>query len=332
MRPLTEYTVQRLRGRFAMVWKEGDQRHRRQLYSMDRQSAEAEARQLWKNADDAPWNVGRAVTGYIDDLAKDNPPSLQRRRDAWKAMSLFWNGIDPALIDEDMCRAYSAKRKVSDATVRYELLLLSTALKWAKDKIGLTERPVLWLPPKPDRQIRHLSKEEFEVFFSAVHAAHAKLYALLGLYTMARPSAILALVWDQIDFRLGQIDLNPPGRRQTVKKRPVVAMNDVVSDLLQQAYQARQIDHVIERGGQPLACIKKAFQAASLRCGFRVTPYILRHTGAVWAAEAGVSMSELAQFMGHDDDRTTQKHYARYSPTYLKKVANSVRRLGEPDP
>jgi hypothetical protein len=37
----------------------------------------------------------------------------------------------------------------------------------------------------------------------------------------------------------------------------------------------------------------------------------LRYTGAVWAAEAGVSMAELAQFMGHDDDRKTQKYCAR---------------------
>ena len=35
-------------------------------------------------------------------------------------------------------------------------------------------------------------------------------------------------------------------------------------------------------------------------------------------------MSELAQMMGHDDDRTTQRHYARYSPEYLRGVASAV--------
>jgi hypothetical protein len=35
-------------------------------------------------------------------------------------------------------------------------------------------------------------------------------------------------------------------------------------------------------------------------------------------------MAELAQFMGHDDDTTTQKHYARFTPTYLRG------RLSEP--
>ena len=37
-----------------------------------------------------------------------------------------------------------------------------------------------------------------------------------------------------------------------------------------------------------------AFQTASARSGVHVTPYTLRHTGAVWAAEGGASMDELA--------------------------------------
>lgn len=331
MSAVTPYSVQRFRGGFAMVWFEGEQRHRRKLYSTDRSSAESEARQLWDQADSSPWTVGRIVTGYIDKLAENDPPSLQRRRDAWKAMNSFWENVDPTLIDEKMCKDYYKGRAVSDATSRYELQLLSTALGWAKGKATYTEKPEVWLPPKPERKIRHLTHAQFETFFKAVRAPHARLYVLLGLYTMARPGAILDLTWGQVDFDLRQIDLNPPGRRQTAKLRPIVAMNDALFEALLEAHAAHQIDHVIERGGQRIDNIKKAFQAASERCGFRVTPYMLRHTGAVWAAEAGLPMTELAQFMGHDDDRTTQKHYARFSPDYLKKAANSVKRRPQED-
>jgi integrase len=83
---------------------------------------------------------------------------------------------------------------------------------------------------------------------------------------------------------------------------------------------------VVERGAKRVGNIKKAFQAASARSGIRVTPYTLRHTGAVWAAENGASMDELAQFMGHDDSVTTSTHYARYSPGHLMGVANKVQR------
>ncbi|WP_083835231.1 site-specific integrase [Novosphingobium sp. PP1Y] len=75
----------------------------------------------------------------------------------------------------------------------------------------------------------------------------------------------------------------------------------------------------------PSSASKKAFQAASERSGVHATPYTLRHTGADRAVEAGVSMAELAQFMGDDDDRTTQKHYARFSPEHFSGVANAIR-------
>ena len=328
---LTPYAVQRLRGGYAIVWFDDDKRHRQKLFSKERSSAEAEARQLWAAADVSPWTVGRIVTGYIADLARRDPPSLRRRKEAWKAMSLFWEHVEPSLIDEDMCQAYRSTRSVSDVTARYELQLLSTALIWGKGKAGYEEKPSVWLPAKSERKVRHLSHEEFDEFYKVVMAPHARLYVLLALYTMARPAAILDLTWDQIDFRLRQINLNPPGRRQTAKRRPIVAMNDALFETMSEAYEARQTKFVIERGGRRIDSIKKAFQAASERCGFRVTPYMLRHTGAVWAAEAGVSMPELAQYMGHDDDRTTQKHYARFSPGHLKNVANAVRRKAKED-
>ena len=324
MSQVEPYAVQRFRGGYALVWWEGDQRHRRQLDATDKRSAEAEARQRWNEAGGETWTVGRIIIGYIEDLARDEPPSLQRRRDAWKAMRTFWEDVDPSLIDEDMCRDYRDGRAVADATARYELLMLSTALNWAVSEKHIATRPKIWMPRKGDPQVRHLERDEFERFFAQVKAPHARLYILLGLYTMARPSAILELTWGQVDFERRQINLNPPGRQQTAKKRPVVTVNVELYEALVAAYAARQGSAIVERGSGPIASIKKAFQAASDRSGVKATPYTLRHTGAVWAAEGGVSMAELAQFMGHDDDATTQKHYARFSPDYLRHVGEKV--------
>lgn len=309
-----------------MVWWQEGKRRRRTLTAEDRAGAEAEARILWQGGSDEPWTVGRIMDGYIASLAADDKPSTPRRRDAWKQMKAFWERTDPALIDAAMCRSYAAQRKAGAGTIRYEILMVGTALGWARRGKKIEAKPDMWLPPLAERKAKHLSHAQFEQFYAAVHAPHARLYVLLGLYTMARPTAILELTWDRIDFGRGLIDLNPAGRRQTAKRRPVVTMNDELRAELEKAYQARQIAHVIERGGKPIANIKKAFQAASGRCGFTVTPYMLRHTGAVWAAENGISMAALAQFMGHDDDSTTQKHYARFSPGYLKNVANAVQR------
>ena len=264
------------------------------------------------------------MTGYINSI--EGKPSHQRRADAWKAMKPFWERTDPTLIDAQMCQDYAAQRRAGPATIRYELLQVSTALAWGRGDKHIAAKPEMWLPATAERKVRHLTHGQFEKFFAAVKAPHARLYVLLGLYTMARPSAILDLTWDRVDFERRLIDLNPAGRKQTAKKRPVVKANDELLAALEEAYAGRQCAYVVERGAQKVATVKKAFQAASERCGIHVTPYMLRHTGAVWAAEQGISMSALAQFMGHDDSTTTEKHYARYSPDYLANVANAVQR------
>lgn len=324
------YTVQRFRGGFALVWwdvgEDGQRKRRRtSLDAQDRPSAEAEARQVWQSGDDSPWTVGRIMTGYLATI--EAKPSYGRRKDAWKAMKTFWEGVDPALIDEPMARAYGQQRRAGPSTIRYELMQLSTALGWAvKNGPKLPARISVWLPQAAETKRRHLTHKEFDKFFASVKAEHAQLYVMIGLYTMARPTAILQLTWDRVDFMRQQIDFTPPGHIRTSKRRTVVPVADDLLPWLQNAYSARTCESVIERGGEAIACIKKAFQAASERSGVYATPYTLRHTGAVWAAEAGVSMPKLAQFMGHDDDRTTQKHYARFSPEFLTEVANVIRK------
>ena len=322
------YTVQRFRDGYALVWKSRDEagkitRRRRTLRSQDRQSAQAEARQLWQVGDDrSPWTVGRVMIGYIASIIEK--PSHKRREEAWKAMRGFFENVDPDLIDEQMCRDYRATRKVSDATARYELLQVSTALKWGRAQKHITAAPAIWLPSTPERQTRHLSRDEFDRFHGGVIADHARTYVMIGLHTVARPSAILDLTWDRVDFMRRQIDYRPPGRAATSKRRTIVPISDDLLPVLQKAHTGRTCEYVIERGGQQVANIKKAFQAASKRSGVHATPYTLRHTGAVWAAEAGIPMAELAQFMGHDDSRTTEKHYARFGPEYLRGVANAI--------
>jgi integrase len=324
---MPEFTVQRLRGGYAIVWRdEHGKRRRYGLDATDRSTAEAEARQWWRRETDTARTVGGIVTDYIAAREKAEIASTPRQRDAWKAMKSFWENVDPERIDDAMCRKYAEGRKVGPATLRYELSMLSVALRHANKPRRI------WRPSAPERQIRHLTHSQFERWYAEVKAPHARLYVLLGLFTMARPTAILELTWDRVDFERRQIDLNPRGRRQTKKRRPVVALNDEALEALQDAYKARQSEYVVERGAKQVGNIKKAFQAASERSGIRVTPYTLRHTGAVWAAEAGASMDELAQFMGHDDSATTSTHYARYSPGHLMGVATKVQRVKKSAP
>jgi len=180
-------------------------------------------------------------------------------------MRAFWSDVQPHLIDREMAQDYAKRRNMAAATIRYELGMLSVALRWAVDKEIIKKAPTIWRPDPPERRVRHLTRSEFERWFKEVKAPHARLYVELGLATMARPSAILELTWNRVDFDRGTVDLNPSGRRQTRKRRPVVPLNDDALNALREAYTGRQSHFVIERGAQQVKSIKKAFQAASGR-------------------------------------------------------------------
>ena len=322
---MPEYTVQRLRGGFAIVWRDADgTRRRQQLAAGDRAGAEAEARQSWRLGDQSQKTCGSIVSAYQADRIANETVSVPRMKDAWKAMRPFWEYVRPEAIDEEMAKAYAAQRRAGPATIRYELSHLAVSLRWAEAKKIIDRAPAVWRPAAPERVERHLSRDAFRKLLAGTVAPHARLYMLLGIFTAARPSALLDLTWDRVDFGRGTVNLNPPGRQQTAKRRPVVALNDQAVEALKLAYEARQSAYVIERGAKKVGSIKKAFQAASERSGVRATPYSLRHSAAVWMAEAGIPMSEIAQFMGHDDSATTEKHYARFSPTFLRKAANAL--------
>ena len=82
---------------------------------------------------------------------------------------------------------------------------------------------------------------------------------------------------------------------------------------------------VIEWARQPVKKVRRGITAAAHRAGIvGVTPHVLRHTAAVWMAEAGRAMSEIAQYLGHADSRITERVYARYSPNHLRKAADAL--------
>src|SRR3546814_4384284 len=77
-------------------------------------------------------------------------------------MNLFWGNTDPSLIDDKMCKSYADQRKASPATVRYELLMVSTAIGWARKQGQVAAKPEMWLPQIGERKTRHLTHRSEE--------------------------------------------------------------------------------------------------------------------------------------------------------------------------
>ena len=150
------------------------------------------------------------------------------------------------------------------------------------------------------------------------------MFVRLALATAGRAGALFELRWARVDWQRRQIDLRGE-TPETNKRRAIVPINETLLVALQEAQGAAQTPFVLEWGGQRLRSVKGAFKRAAARCGWNdVTPHTLRHSAAVWMAEAGVPMAVISQYLGHTSTAVTEKVYARFSPDYLRSAAAAL--------
>lgn len=324
---MQSYKIQRFRNGFAVVYT--DETGKRRRYSLDartRKEAEAAARdvilsrshrthgptvaELWEafRADRA----GRSIAESMDFTGRSILP--------------YFGVLRPEQITVADCRAYVKERKAAGrapGTIRTQLNHLRTAINWAV-KSGLLETaPFIELPGAPAPRERYLTRPEVERLLDAEAAPHIRLAILLMLTTAARVTAVLELTWDRVDFKRRQINLRTgEGSR---KGRAIVPMNETIHAALLEARRAALSDHVIEWAAKPVKSIKRGFARAVESAGLEdVSPHVLRHTAAVHMAEAGVSMDEIAQYLGHSETRITAAVYARFSPSHLMQAAKAL--------
>jgi integrase len=243
-----------------------------------------------------------------------------RFRVTWAALGPHFGHVIGSTVTRDACRAYHAHRKAegrSASTIATELSLLRACLRW---RYGATA-PAIWVPPASPPRDHWLTKEQVRSLLEANDTPHVRLFITLAAATGARAQAILELTWDRVDFANGTINYRPAGREITNKRRTVVPMNANARQALEEAYEARLTDHVVEYGGKPVASIKKALQRLSAKTGIKVSPHVLRHSAAVWMAQADVPMAKIAQFLGHTKTAVTEAYYARYSPSYMQDAS-----------
>ncbi|MBF0246824.1 MAG: site-specific integrase [Alphaproteobacteria bacterium] len=249
---------------------------------------------------------------------------------AIEALLKYWADSMVGDVTSETCRAYAEFRKVSDGTVRRELGVLRAAINH-EHKRGRITRPVfVSLPPKPDHRDRWLTRGEAAALLNASrHDARCRLYLplfiLIGLYTGARKGAILTLRWPQVDLERGRIDFNPPGRRRTSKGRPIIPIPRGLHWFLRKARaRGAELGYVINRDGQPVGDIKRAFTTACQRAGLNdVTPHTLRHTAGTWMAQRGTPLWEVAGYLGHSHERTTEL-YSHHHPDFLSKAREAL--------
>jgi len=206
----------------------------------------------------------------------------------------------------------------SEGHISRVMSVARAALLRAFDDEELRSIPKFIKLERGETRDRVLSLEESAALFNAANGDAQFLYLLLAFGTGARPSAVLELTRSQIDFRRGLLQLNPSGRRQTKKRRPVVPLPSTLVPWLKNG----DAEHFINYDGRAYtkwgwdAIFKRLMKRSGVK---NASAYTIRHTVATELYSRGVSYGDVQMFLGHSmESMGTTGRYIHLRPDYLQ--------------
>ena len=238
---------------------------------------------------------------YYQQHGKNTRSGPINRRNLFQVLTVLPEGVTVGELSLAVQRQASATLHATHApaTVRRCFNIMRAAVNWAW-KNGELDRPVPFISiPSSARRERVLTIEELAHLWCTDMPDHVRVFLALMIGTASRPEAVLELTRGQCDLDRGLIRLNPPGRAQTKKRRPVVPMAEWVRPWI----VGTPHGHLVTYHGKPVKKIAGAFQTLRDAAGFGpdVTAYTIRHTIATELRRRRVSKSDISMTLGHKE-------------------------------
>ena len=269
----------------------------------------------------------------------DAKPSGEQGRIAGALILEFWG--DTALVSDvtskrqEAFAKWSHERGQSVSYIARNLGVLSAALRHTLGELAPRVRS--WAAtiaqrlnlPDPEPRDWIPTDEQLATFLDSLRgpqAEHVFRYCLLALHTVARPSAILQLKPEYIDRQHGLIDMNPPGRRQTKKRRPLLRLPATLEPWLDH-WSVPEGHYLITHHGRPVASVRNTFERRGLELGMpELIPYSLRHKMATELAARGIPERQLAYQIAHDvlDQRKSTARYIKFDKRHLGEAKRLI--------
>jgi integrase len=303
---------------------------RKSTGTADRQQAEEFERvlteRLWrlrKLGDRSAVSWREASERWLNDSAK--PKRRDREILAWLKPRVGEHPVsavaDPDALEEIRKDALAEgwSKSTADRVMGTVSAVLHACVEWRYLEHA---SPVPMYRPANDEP-RWLTREEFAALCKEL-PKHLELAARFAVLTMLRMRAMLQLTWDRIDLENKRAWV--PRRHQKAKRTFGLPLSaDAVKVLKELRALNPKGNHVFQWNGEPIDdCNTAAFQKALERAGIQgANWHTLRHTGASWAVQAGVTLQEL-MLLGDWKSYAMVLRYAHLAPSHAAEAAEKV--------
>jgi integrase len=175
---------------------------------------------------------------------------------------------------------------------------------------------------------RELTILEVAKLFDAISDVHMLDYNIAEINTAARPEAVLELVAEQIDWQHNLFEMNPAGRIQTKKFRPIMRISTTWAPWLETLTSGP----IVTYRGEAVKSIKTAMRnlVSKAKLPGRVNSTSIRHTlGRYMENVAKVPGREISVFLGHvpvAKKKSTRRYSGidPYAPEYMSNAIAAV--------
>lgn len=262
-----------------------------------------------------------------------NSAARARKRDRWL---LKW--LEPRLsmasvsdVDSEaleQLREHGLAEGWSHSSIDRMMGTVSAVLKYSVATGILDKAPMVPMYRPAQQEPKALSPEEFNRLCSEL-PMHLALAARFAVATLLRMRAMLRIEWSRVDLKSKRAWI--PGAHQKAGRTHGLPLSSEAVRILRamRMLSGPRSRYVFTWMGKPIDdCNTKAFQDAVKRAG--LDPFRwhdLRHTGASWAVQNGVTLQEL-MVLGDWRDYRSVLRYAHLAPSQAARAAELVAQYG----
>lgn len=255
----------------------------------------------------------------------------------------------------------NGKGGLSYKTVKNIRGVLSSAYEYAVENHYVKDNPVhisrmpsfahnikSEVPEYNAEQVRTL------LYFAKNNDSHIYIFLLLALYTGLRKGELLALTWDDVDYKkkLLRVNKNRTGSRKEVaaqvltpktnsSNRKIPLNNAVLAALKDEQKKQYGYEHLLGNGydktnnfiirnilGQPysnLSAINRVVNRLTDKAGLpHCTIHGFRHSVASILDDNGVALQDISVLLGHESVQTTERIYIKRKRTAKSETIRTL--------
>jgi integrase len=206
-----------------------------------------------------------------------------------------------------------------DRMMRTVRAVLRSCVRWRH----LEAAPHIPMYGESEAEPRFLTPEQFRRLCAEL-PPHLNVAARFAVLTLLRMRAQSRLTWDRVDLKNRHAWI-PRGQMKAGKTFSFPLSEEAVKVLKEARRLHPSGDHVFQYDGRPIDNFHRgAFQKAARRAGIPgLRWHDLRHTGASWAVQGGVTLPEL-MVLGDWKSYRMVLRYAHLAPSNAASAASAV--------